>query len=579
MSGPENAWGQLTVGSTGDSMYRLIFSLILFLTISSLNTALAQLPQGRMTSGVVELSTASYQEATFSFGHAVRDDPRNRITRNDWDILFTKKSDLRVCTVTDDRSTIVDLGDKQFDEIEKLPSLPPWTNRRTYPKAIAGHVYLIHTLDSDSDYMSLIRVIDVKPASIKMEWLHWIPIPLGEQLKLKEETKERLALLFEQSKLDHKGAEHKRIGDLKDPTNIILQIRTGAQGGHHSVLNLRREADGRYMKESDTELDFRTPPSKRDKPVSYSNGGYIPDGKALVVSAIDVFADARGDSNGHGEAILAVDNQELFKIGDKSGPFRQWFEGILVIESGDEPKVGIEVANSSAMDVRLKGKLIDLKDVGKIKPVAFTNKPAPPAVKRAGEGAKHKSMYLDPSKDLILQIQTGSQGGNQSMLTLNGENYRLDNGESEGELDFSEPVGTRETATFFLQGGNISIGKFLHITAVDVYANTAGDTNGNGYVNLKIGGQNLLTEKNGVGIRQWFEGSAIVAPGQEGGIRIAISGSSDVDVRIKAKLIDLSEFAKLERAPFKPGTPPIGTVRAGQNAKVAKQDGADVTNN
>ena len=551
-------------------MYRLIFSLILFLTISSLNTAWAQLPRGRMTSGVIELSTALRQKASFSFGYGVRDHPLSRIKRNDWDIRLTNNSGLRVCTQADDRSTIVDIGVKEFDEIEKLPSLPTWTDRQVAPKAIAGHVYLIHTLDSDSDYMSLIRVIDVKPDSMKMEWLHWIPAPLGERFKPKGETNERLALLIEESKIAWEFAERKRIGDLKDPTNIILQIRTGAQGGNPSTINLRREVNGYEMRELDTEVDFRTPPSGRDQPASYSNGGYIPDGKALVVSAIDVFADARGDSNGHGAAVLTVNNQQLFEIYNKSGPFRQWFEGVLVLESGDEPMAKILVANSSAMDVRFKGKLIDLKDADKVNPIAFTNKPAPPAVKRAGKGAKHKRLYLDPSEDLVLQIRTGSQGGNRSTLSLDGENYRLDNGESEGELDFSKPSDTREKTNFFLQGGSIPKGKFLHITAVDVYANTAGDKNGHGYVNFAISRQNLLTEKNGAGIRQWLEGSAIVAPGRENSIKIAVGNSSAVDVRLKARLIDFSEVAKLKRAPFEPGTPPPGAIRAGQNAKVTK---------
>ena len=551
-------------------MCRLIFSLILFLAISSSNTAWAQLPRGRMKSGVIELSTASRQKASFSFKHGVRDHPLSQFPRNDWDIRLTNNSGLRVCNVTDDRSTIVDIGDKEFDEIEKLPSLPTWTDRQAFPKAIAGHVYLIHTLDRDSDYMSLIRVTNVKPDSMKMEWLHWIPTPRSKHLKPKGETKERLAMLIEESKLEWKAAERKRIGDLKDPTNIILQIRTGAQGGNPSSINLRRKVNGYRMQELNTELDFRTPPSDVDEPASYSNGGYIPDGKALVVSAIDVFADARGDSDGHGAAILTVNNQKLFKIYNKSGPFRQWFEGILVLESGDEPMVKIAVANSSAMDVRFKGKLIDLKDANKIKPIAFTNKPAPPAVKRAGKGAKHKRLYLDPSEDLVLQIRTGSQGGVRSTLSLDGENYRLDNGESEGELDFSKPSDTPEKANFFLQGGIIPNGKFLHITAVDVYANTAGDTNGHGYVNFAINRQNLLTEKNGAGIRQWLAGSAIVAPGQEDSIKIAVGNSSAVDIRIKARLIDISEAAKLKRAPFKPGTPPPDAIRAGRNAKVTK---------
>ena len=115
----------------------------------------------------------SYDKATFSFGHAVRDDPGMAKVRNDWDLLYDGKQ-FRVRTVTDDRSTIRDLGKTTWNDLQRVQELKePWELIAT-PRF--GHVYLIHTVDKDTNYFTLVRVSGIKPGDqVAFEWVSLQP--------------------------------------------------------------------------------------------------------------------------------------------------------------------------------------------------------------------------------------------------------------------------------------------------------------------------------------------------------------------------------------------------------------------
>jgi len=102
-----------------------------------------------------------YEKATFSFEHGVRDDPKLELTRNDWDLEYGNGGDaLGVTMVTDDRSRIKDLGAMRWSEIRRISELPahPVPTREPVVPAVVGHMYLVHTRDSDSDFYALFRV-------------------------------------------------------------------------------------------------------------------------------------------------------------------------------------------------------------------------------------------------------------------------------------------------------------------------------------------------------------------------------------------------------------------------------------
>ncbi len=123
-----------------------------------------------------------YEKATFSFQHGLRDDPQN-VTRNDWDLLFGNGGDVfDVTMVTDDRSRIRDLGAIDMESLETIPKLPAYEEpkREKSVPAVVGHVYMVHTKDSDSDLYALFRVEWLEPGDSCV--IRWKVVPSPEGL-------------------------------------------------------------------------------------------------------------------------------------------------------------------------------------------------------------------------------------------------------------------------------------------------------------------------------------------------------------------------------------------------------------
>ena len=124
----------------------------------------------------------NYTSAAFSFEKGVNGESGRKITRNDWDLLFfsirqndgTVVKDLfTVTTITDDRSRIKDLGAFNWTDDFEIPELPAFeTPAREIDVSVnVGHIYLVHTKDTDSDSLALFRVEELKSGeSVKISW-------------------------------------------------------------------------------------------------------------------------------------------------------------------------------------------------------------------------------------------------------------------------------------------------------------------------------------------------------------------------------------------------------------------------
>ncbi len=116
-----------------------------------------------------------YQKATFSFEFGVRDDPKF-LHANDWDLQYGNGGDhFHVTMVSDDRSRIVDLGQINWDGFAKkgLPKLVPNPQpRREFVQTIPGHIYVVHTVDRNSDHYAVFRVdaVDQAKGTCEIEW-------------------------------------------------------------------------------------------------------------------------------------------------------------------------------------------------------------------------------------------------------------------------------------------------------------------------------------------------------------------------------------------------------------------------
>ena len=120
-----------------------------------------------------------YEQATFSFEHARRDDP-DGVCGNDWDLQYGNGGEFfSVVMVADDRSVMEDLGASTWEQVaqRQLPQLQPLpAPRRLKTPAKAGHMYLVHTVDRDSNLYALFRVEKMAGGACDITWKRYAPL-------------------------------------------------------------------------------------------------------------------------------------------------------------------------------------------------------------------------------------------------------------------------------------------------------------------------------------------------------------------------------------------------------------------
>lgn len=110
-----------------------------------------------------------YILATFSFEYATRDN--QDLVHNDWDIQYGNGTGdrIHVNMVTDDQSTIADLGVVNFDDVINIPLS---ANYEEDVVADTNHVYVVHTVDSETDMYAKFIITDMKSDDwIKFNWV------------------------------------------------------------------------------------------------------------------------------------------------------------------------------------------------------------------------------------------------------------------------------------------------------------------------------------------------------------------------------------------------------------------------
>ena len=118
----------------------------------------------------------NYVNAAYSFEHGINGEEGRRVARNDWDLLFgnNPSSDtFDVTMVIDDCSRILDLGEFTWGNRLEIPLLPAHDQPTREPsvKAVVGHMYLVHTKDTETDLYALFRVEELEPGkSVTISW-------------------------------------------------------------------------------------------------------------------------------------------------------------------------------------------------------------------------------------------------------------------------------------------------------------------------------------------------------------------------------------------------------------------------
>lgn len=109
--------------------------------------------------------------ATYNFGFATRDD--REATRNNWDLQmrgYKVPYEFDVNMAGSDRSRIADLGRVRLDSVDLAPRYVEALSEDEV-RVVAGHSYLIHTVDSRSDYWTRLHVLEVtEDGTCRFEW-------------------------------------------------------------------------------------------------------------------------------------------------------------------------------------------------------------------------------------------------------------------------------------------------------------------------------------------------------------------------------------------------------------------------
>src|SRR5437762_2046903 len=171
-------------------------SLVVFVTPSAFAQSRAKAKWQDTEARTITLySRATYQKgdrgygkSAFSFRYGVRSDVEYDTTRNNYELAYggvnlNGDSDwFGVTMVTDDCSRIKDLGELKWSDLSELPLLaaspsPQRGIRRPSPtetfeessngqvtRVWAGHVYVLHSKDRDTDFYTLFRVENLVPS-------------------------------------------------------------------------------------------------------------------------------------------------------------------------------------------------------------------------------------------------------------------------------------------------------------------------------------------------------------------------------------------------------------------------------
>ncbi len=121
-------------------------------------------------------------KSSFSFRNGARSDGGREITHNNYDLQYgniTVNGDsdwFLVTMATDDCSRIKDLGELKWYEIAEISVLPASvkcpegirisSKTETSPnvsRVVAGHAYVVHTKDRESNFYTLFRVDNLAP--------------------------------------------------------------------------------------------------------------------------------------------------------------------------------------------------------------------------------------------------------------------------------------------------------------------------------------------------------------------------------------------------------------------------------
>jgi hypothetical protein len=309
-----------------------------------------------------------YRVATFSFEKDTRDDVEG--TRNDWDFVLSGYGGTQlidVTTVTDDRSLIRDLGPIDFDAALRGDFLPG--EGAEAAEAILGHLYVIHTLDTESDHWVLMRIVEMTPGEdMVFEWV----------------------IVKEPGPLEHALVAASR--DLQAPF-ARLQLRSGHGGGNPHRVFLDGTKNAYLPAFADEPLDLAAPLPQGERGIAFAEGGLVPRDQAFRIEEILLRVGLEPDRGGRCEALVQVGAFPVLSVGTRRDeatgestlrvfsidrgvehmttarlPLVRSYRMAVPIVRNAESSVFIEGASWSRVGVELRGRLVPVQEAGAVHP-------------------------------------------------------------------------------------------------------------------------------------------------------------------------------------------------------------------
>lgn len=153
----------------------LIVGLASLIPISA-QTSNDEIKKAKLVKRKSENGVDNYVYAAYSFKFGGNGPEIQQLCRNNWDLLFGNSSTtdaFDVTMVVDDRSRIKDLGRYEWGDKFRIPRLSAYEEpeREESVKAVVGHMYLVHTRDTDSNHYALFRVERLtSEESVEISW-------------------------------------------------------------------------------------------------------------------------------------------------------------------------------------------------------------------------------------------------------------------------------------------------------------------------------------------------------------------------------------------------------------------------
>ncbi|QDV09720.1 ECF RNA polymerase sigma factor SigL [Planctomycetes bacterium Poly30] len=466
----------------------------------------------------------NYEKATFSFPFGIRDDPGLELTRNSWSVLFGNGRGRLDFGMTRYGSFVVDLGrvDPQSAADLTITSLA-FDEDSVVPRV--GHSYFVISRDEESTLASLVHVVEHEPKRrCVFDW--YSTDGTGRAQGSIVDDREGRPLV---DALKHWYSLLGAGTELATP-EVLLQLRAGAGGGNPNTIDMTGNVSTYVDKLVPTPLDFFAEIEMKDPSLAYFHGGIVGSNRAFVVTSIDYEGVAKGDSNGHGEFQLVVGGTKIASYRDRDEPFRDRWNGRLVIESGDESSTYLEVANSSSGKVSLRGHFEER--------VPLEDAPFSPAGKGfLGDHAIPESPVIPElqAPRVLLQARNGRGGGNGHEINMCGTaSYRFDS-ISKTPLDVVAPLDDRTRSIAFAEGGAVPAGQQFVVTSARMRGFIVGEQSYR-YARLYLGQDKLIDVKSPAPtVDETWNGSIVILPGEETRLFLEIADCASIEVVLEGR--------------------------------------------